>query len=50
MMSDCSSWFGEYILAKPEEFLQIIREGLDEVKRKFADEHRSKLMVGEYSL
>ena len=35
------------ILAKPERGLTIIREELDEVKRKFADERRTELMVGE---
>ncbi|WP_061593172.1 DNA gyrase subunit A [Streptococcus gordonii] len=35
------------ILAKPERVLTIIREELDEVKRKFADERRTELMVGE---
>ncbi|GGE33048.1 DNA gyrase subunit A [Streptococcus himalayensis] len=35
------------ILAKPERVLAIIKEELDEVKRKFADERRTELMVGE---
>lgn len=35
------------ILAKPERILAIIREELDEVKRKFADDRRTELMVGE---
>ena len=35
------------ILAKPERVLAIIREELDEVKRKFADDRRTELMVGE---
>ena len=35
------------ILAKPERVLTIIREELDEVKRKFADKRRTELMVGE---
>ena len=35
------------ILAKPKRVLTIIREELDEVKRKFADERRTELMVGE---
>ena len=34
-------------MAKPERVLTIIREELDEVKRKFADERRTELMVGE---
>ena len=35
------------ILAKPERVAQIIKEELDEVKRKFADKRRTELMVGE---
>ena len=35
------------ILAKPERVKSIIREELDEVKRKFADERRTELLVGE---
>jgi DNA gyrase subunit A len=35
------------ILAKPERVKAIIREELDEVKRKFADERRTELLVGE---
>ena len=35
------------ILAKPERVVQIIKEELDEVKRKFADKRRTELMVGE---
>ncbi len=35
------------ILAKPERVLAIIREELNEVKRKFADDRRTELMVGE---
>ena len=35
------------ILAKPERVIAIIKEELDEVKRKFADERRTELMVGE---
>lgn len=35
------------ILANPERVVQIIREELDEVKRKFADHRRTELMVGE---
>ena len=35
------------ILAKPERVSQIIKEELDEVKRKFADKRRTELMVGE---
>ena len=35
------------ILAKPERVVVIIKEELDEVKRKFADARRTELMVGE---
>ena len=35
------------ILAKPERVSQIIKEELDEVKRKFGDPRRTELMVGE---
>ena len=35
------------ILAKPERVAQIIKEELDEVKRKFEDKRRTELMVGE---
>ncbi|WP_314831463.1 DNA gyrase subunit A [uncultured Streptococcus sp.] len=35
------------ILAKPERVVAIIKEELDEVKRKFADDRRTELMVGE---
>lgn len=35
------------ILAKPERVIAIIKEELDEVKRKFADVRRTELMVGE---
>lgn len=35
------------ILAKPERVSQIIKEELDEVKRKFGDQRRTELMVGE---
>ena len=35
------------ILAKPERVISIIKEELDEVKRKFADDRRTELMVGE---
>ncbi|WP_032913583.1 DNA gyrase subunit A [Streptococcus sanguinis] len=35
------------ILAKPERVIAIIKEELDEVKRKFADNRRTELMVGE---
>ena len=35
------------ILAKPERVVQIIKEELDEVKRKFSDKRRTELMVGE---
>ena len=35
------------ILAKPERVAQIIKEELDEVKRKFGDKRRTELMVGE---
>ena len=35
------------ILAKPERVKKIIREELEEVKRKFADKRRTELLVGE---
>ena len=35
------------ILAKPERVAQIIKDELDEVKRKFGDPRRTELMVGE---
>ena len=35
------------ILAKPERVVAIIKEELDEAKRKFADDRRTELMVGE---
>ena len=35
------------ILAKPDRVAQIIKEELDEVKRKFGDKRRTELMVGE---
>ena len=35
------------ILAKPERVSQIIKEELDEVKRKFGDQRRTELMIGE---
>ena len=35
------------ILAKPERVVQIIKEELTEVKRKYADKRRTELMVGE---
>ena len=35
------------ILTKPERVIAIIKEELDEVKRKFADDRRTELMVGE---
>ena len=35
------------ILARPERVAQIIKEELDEVKRKFNDKRRTELMVGE---
>ena len=35
------------ILAKPERVSQIIKDELDEVKRKFDDKRRTELMVGE---
>lgn len=35
------------ILAKPERVSQIIKNELDEVKRKFGDQRRTELMVGE---
>ena len=35
------------ILAKPERVAQIIKDELDEVKRKFGDKRRTELMIGE---
>ncbi|HFI0390640.1 TPA: DNA gyrase subunit A [Streptococcus suis] len=35
------------ILAKPERVAQIIKEELEDVKRKYADPRRTELMVGE---
>ncbi|MBM7643328.1 DNA gyrase subunit A [Streptococcus loxodontisalivarius] len=35
------------ILAKPERVVTIIKEELDEVKRKYSDPRRTELMVGE---
>ncbi|HGI8606206.1 TPA: DNA gyrase subunit A [Streptococcus agalactiae] len=35
------------ILAKPERVVTIIREEMDEVKRKYADARRTELMIGE---
>lgn len=35
------------ILAKPDRVAQIIKDELDEVKRKFGDKRRTELMVGE---
>ena len=35
------------ILAKPERVVAIIKEELEEIKRKFSDERRTELMVGE---
>ena len=35
------------ILAKPERVAKIIKEELDEVKRKYEDKRRTELMVGE---
>lgn len=35
------------ILAKPERVVTIIKEELDETKRKYADDRRTELMVGE---
>ena len=35
------------ILEKPERVIAIIKEELDESKRKFADARRTELMVGE---
>lgn len=35
------------ILAKPERVVAIIKEELDETKRKYADDRRTELMVGE---
>ncbi|HET4421952.1 TPA: DNA gyrase subunit A [Streptococcus pneumoniae] len=36
------------ILAKPERVSQIIKDELDEVKRKFSDKRRTELMVGQF--
>ena len=35
------------ILAKPERVMTIIKDEMDEIKRKYADERRTELMVGE---
>ncbi|MEX2785284.1 DNA gyrase subunit A [Streptococcus sp. H49] len=35
------------ILAKPERVIAIIKEELDDIKRKYADKRRTELMVGE---
>ncbi|WP_165212786.1 DNA gyrase subunit A [Streptococcus tangpeifui] len=35
------------ILAKPERVVTIIKDEMDEIKRKFADPRRTELMVGE---
>ncbi|EHJ57503.1 DNA gyrase subunit A [Streptococcus urinalis FB127-CNA-2] len=35
------------ILAKPERVILIIKEEMDEIKRKYADARRTELMVGE---
>ncbi|MDR1605579.1 MAG: DNA gyrase subunit A [Streptococcaceae bacterium] len=35
------------ILAKPERVVTIIKEEMDEIKRKFADARRTELLVGE---
>ncbi|HGL2490907.1 TPA: DNA gyrase subunit A [Streptococcus pneumoniae] len=35
------------VLAKPERVSQIIKDELDEVKRKFSDKRRTELMVGQ---
>ncbi|MBY5034586.1 DNA gyrase subunit A [Streptococcus gallolyticus] len=35
------------ILAKPERVVQIVKDELNEVKRKYADPRRTELMVGE---
>lgn len=35
------------ILAKPERVVAIIKEELEEIKRKFSDKRRTELMVGE---
>lgn len=35
------------ILAKPERVVAIIKEELEEIKRKFSDERRTELMVGK---
>lgn len=37
----------EDILAKPERVVQIVKDELGEVKRKYADARRTELMVGE---
>lgn len=35
------------ILAKPERIITIIKDELEDIKRKFADQRRTELMVGE---
>lgn len=35
------------ILAKPERVVAIIKEEMDDIKRKYADPRRTELMVGE---
>ncbi|MCS4487635.1 DNA gyrase subunit A [Streptococcus sciuri] len=35
------------ILAKPERVIAIIKDEMDEIKRKYADERRTELMIGE---
>ena len=35
------------ILAKPERVIAIIKDELEDIKRKFADQRRTELMVGE---
>ena len=35
------------ILAKPERVVAIIKEELEDIKRKFSDERRTELMIGE---
>lgn len=38
------------ILAKPERVITIIKDELEDIKRKFADQRRTELMVGEVLL
>ncbi len=35
------------ILAKPARVVQIVKDELSEVKRKYADKRRTELMIGE---